>query len=192
MKTYLKNNLKYYLLAAFVLCLFAALFLIPRGASASADEPENNRPVVAASIEGVEYTSIDEALFAWKDGTSLVLRADVTYQNRVIITGEKTLDLNGFTFTGTGSRTLQVDGTLYLTDTSAQKNGMVSGKGVFVSGSLYMEGGSIANNYAELGAGVYVNEGGLFSMSGGSVKNNVADQNGGGIYVGGALYAKEP
>lgn len=188
MKTYLKNNLKYYLLAAFVLCLFAALFLIPRGASASADEPEDNRPVVAASIEGVEYTSIDEALFAWKDGTSLVLRADVTYQNRVIITGEKTLDLNGFTFTGTGSRTLQVDGTLYLTDTSAQKNGMVSGKGVFVSGSLYMEGGSIANNYAELGAGVYVNEGGLFSMSGGSVKNNVADQNGGGIYVGGALY----
>lgn len=188
MKTYLKTYLKYCLFAVIFVCLFAALFLLPRGVSASADEPEDNPPAaVAASVDDVDYASIDEALSAWKDGTSLVLRADVTYQNRVTTTGEKTLDLNGFTFTGTGSRTLQVDGTLYLTDTSAQKNGMVSGKGVWVSGSLYMKSGSIAYNDAELGAGVYVDEGGSFSMSGGSVKNNVAGRNGGGIYVGGAL-----
>jgi hypothetical protein len=47
-----------------------------------------------------------------------------------------------------------------------------------------MSGGSVSDNTATTGGGVYVSYGGTFNMSGGAViSGNTASANGGGVYV---------
>lgn len=75
----------------------------------------------------------------------------------------------------------------YITSTSSGKKN--SGGGVQVYGGTFnMNGGSISDNMAENGAGVYVgyssSTAGTFKMNGGTITNNkVINGNGGGVYV---------
>ena len=75
----------------------------------------------------------------------------------------------------------------YITPTSSSKQN--SGGGVQVYGGTFiMNGGSISDNMAEKGAGVYVGKNGstpsTFTMNGGTITNNkVINGNGGGVYV---------
>lgn len=74
----------------------------------------------------------------------------------------------------------------YVTSTSYRNN---TGGGVLVFGGTFiMNSGSIRDNMAENGAGVYVGESGsipgTFTMNGGTITNNkVIEGNGGGVYV---------
>lgn len=59
-------------------------------------EPEPEPEVVVASIDGVEFTSMEEALETAQDGDEIVLEAD--YDKSIDIDGKKiTLNLNGHT-----------------------------------------------------------------------------------------------
>jgi len=77
-----------------------------------------------------------------------------------------------------------------------------SGGGVYVSGRFFMKNGSILDNSAEVGGGVFIEgsstfrfppiaggsvfENGLFVMENGSISNNLAEE-GGGIYIYGSF-----
>ena len=90
------------------------------------------------------------------------------------------------TFTMNDNATISGN-TAYITSTSSAKQN--SGGGVQVYGGTFnMNGGSISDNMAENGAGVYVGKSGstlgTFIMNGGTITNNkVIKGNGGGVYV---------
>ena len=90
------------------------------------------------------------------------------------------------TFTMNDNATISGN-TAYITSTSSAKQN--SGGGVQVYGGTFiMNSGSISNNMAENGAGVYVGKSGstlgTFTMNGGTITNNkVINGNGGGVYV---------
>ena len=112
-----------------------------------------------------------------------------------------TLDLNGHIIdrnlaSGEKGRVILVEGaTLTITDTSADKNGKITGgyltggnRGAGVSvnnGNLILNGGSIYGNSAESGAGVYIKNS-TFTVNGGSVSENYASKNVAGVYLDGA------
>ncbi|MDR3012709.1 MAG: hypothetical protein LBU70_05805 [Chitinispirillales bacterium] len=61
-----------------------------------------------------------------------------------------------------------------------------TGGGVrIVSGSLTMKGGTISDNTAPNGGGVFVGTGGnvTFTMDGGAISNNIAKEKGGGVFI---------
>ena len=90
------------------------------------------------------------------------------------------------TFTVNGKATISRN-SAYIESTSSWKNNY--GGGVLVLGGTFnMNGGSISDNMAENGAGVYVKDNssnaGTFTMNGGTITNNkVIKGNGGGVYV---------
>ena len=90
------------------------------------------------------------------------------------------------TFTMNGNATISGNSAYIDSTDNYRKN---SGGGVQVyGGNFIMNGGSIRDNMAENGAGVYVGESdstlGTFTMNGGTITNNkVIKGNGGGVYV---------
>lgn len=108
------------------------------------------------------------------------------------------LDLNGYTInrgltsaTANGS-VIYVEGNLEITDSSASKNGKITGGkntsnggGICVDGgNLTINGGNITGNKADhaVGGGVYV-EGGTLSMNGGEISDNEGYAYCGGVYL---------
>lgn len=55
------------------------------------------------------------------------------------------------------------------------------GGGIYNSGTLIMQGGTISGNKADLGGGVY-NHNGIFVMEDGTIIGNTSNQHGGGVY----------
>lgn len=71
-----------------------------------------------------------------------------------------------------------------------QQEGFAYGGGITVRGTLQMEGGTIAGNYANSnGGGVTVVTNGSFIMTGGSICGNYAATSGGGLMVNGSALA---
>ena len=63
-------------------------------------------------------------------------------------------------------------------------NAMSKGGGVIVDGSFALSGGSISDNQASGGGGLFVTNDGTFEMSGGSIDGNTANViSGGGVFV---------
>ena len=90
------------------------------------------------------------------------------------------------TFTMNGNATISGN-SAYVTSTSFGKKNSGGGVQVF-GGTFIMNSGSIRDNMAENGAGVYVGDNssstGTFTMNGGTITNNkVIKGNGGGVYV---------
>ncbi|MCD7846933.1 MAG: hypothetical protein LUG49_02705 [Oscillospiraceae bacterium] len=121
------------------------------------------------------------------------LNSDVTLTNNIVISSGNTvtIDLNGYTLTGTGNNSvITANGTLMLIDSSSAKTGKITGGsatyggGVYVggTGSFTMSGGTITGNSGTYGGGVYVSNSGSFTMEGGMISNNKATH-GGGVYV---------
>lgn len=131
-------------------------------------------------VAGSYYLSQDVTLDkTWvpADGTLLCLNGhNITMNNNVDVI----LVEAGVTFTlydcndqtKVGIITHDTDGT----------NTTYTGHGVNVKGTFYMKGGAIVGNTADLGGGVYVDNGGTFSTSSGFVDGNTA-RLGGGVYV---------
>lgn len=124
-------------------------------------------------------------------------------QTDITITGgaEVNLALDGKTLTGMGNAsviTVESGATLNLYDatdgtgviTGGNKNVTTLttyyGGGIQVAGTLNMYGGTISENKAGYGGGVYVKDAGAtatFNMYGGAIKNNEVLTSGGGVYV---------
>ena len=134
-----------------------------------------------------------EAAFAEADSTpgcTLKLLDDVS--GNITVTGEFTLDLNGYDIVGASSAsviTLEEGAVFTLTDESIFADGKVSGGkltnggAVTVYGAIFnMQGGTLCNNTASCGGGIFVSKSGKVFMSGGRICNNEA-MSGGGVYV---------
>jgi hypothetical protein len=91
---------------------------------------------------------------------------------------------------GKGGGVFSNQGQFIMKGGSVYDNTAPSGGGVFVGNSLSfftMEGGDIYGNGAattESGGGVFVANPGTFTMNGGTIRDNTAAKNGGGVFVG--------
>ncbi len=152
-----------------------------------------------AKVGSVEYDTLDSALEAWQDNTVLTLLKDISDHPTISVSGNKTLDLNGMKLDGIngegGGSVLRVTGgQLTVTDSSAGKNGTITGGYAVSGGGIYVEnatlrltGGSVEGNRANYGGGVYaVNS--TVEFSAGTVRNNNAIY-GGGVYLSGGSFA---
>lgn len=158
------------------------------------------------SVEN-EETEITAAGGELQTGT-YKLTEDVTLKDAnltIPVDEEVTIDLNGNTLTGNGlGSVIRVYGKLTILDsdnggkiaggfknyTGAWVNNVEhDGGGIFVDthAEVILESGSITENDAWNGGGVYVNGGGSFTMNGGEISNNRTLRpyhgGGGGIYV---------
>ena len=152
----------------------------------------------------------------WSSGGVIMLLKDISLTKTAAIdggshlsldkdTGEGgspvTIDLNGHTISGNRSASvLSVStGFLEIKDSSANPDGTggtgkITGGGgsggggisVDTSGVLRLVSGSITENEADTGAGVYVS--GTFVMTGGSIQSNTADGTDGTNGTGGGVY----
>ncbi len=155
----------------------------------------------------------------WSSGGVITLLKDISLTQTAAITGGNqsgfnsdtgeggspvTIDLNGHTISGNGSASvLSVStGFLEIEDSSANPDGTggtgkitggggSSGGGINVdtSGVLRLVSGSITQNEADTGAGVYVS--GTFVMTGGQITSNTAGVpgitgRGGGVFIAGS------
>jgi hypothetical protein len=150
--------------------------------------------ITIKSNGGKRYISYDdfstaESLFTVGSGTTLVL------EDNVIIVGNRDHGWNGKKSLITiepGGKLILKPGAKVLHHYSDAKGG-----GVYVGGSLDMQGGEIIGNYAAYeGGGVYVAPGGIFNMAGSNarIRRNRADydshegnyeKGGGGVSVDG-------
>ncbi len=120
---------------------------------------------------------------------------EITMNDSATISDNSSLSARGYgggvfvsknaTFTMNDNATISGN-SAYVTSTSSRNN---TGGGVLVLGGTFiMNSGSIRDNRAENGAGVYVGDNnsstGTFTMNGGTITNNkVIKGNGGGVYV---------
>ena len=161
------------------------------------------------------YGTLADAVAAWTDGSTLTLMADAELAERITITGNKTIDLNGYGLKSTvdgqqvfsiadadGDSSLTInDGASTRTNTGSNRpEGIVGGYltgghndnygwggGIYLGNgdTLTLNGGTITGNSAYNGGGVVIN-GATFNMNGGAITNNTAVQ--GGDIGGGGVY----
>lgn len=145
-----------------------------------------------------KYATLQAAInAATAAGDTVTLLMDVTEDVTVAAGQSITLDLAGYTITGTGTGVVvTVSGSMTLTDTSAAQTGTITGGkptaaggGVYVNGGAFtMEAGTISGitttsrTSATYGSGVYVGGSGTFAMKGGTISSNAA-KIGGGVYI---------
>ncbi len=85
-----------------------------------------------AEVDGEKYESLAEALEAAEDGDTVTLLTDISLDEMVTVTGTVTLDLNGYTITGTDNTTANFGlitvnkGNLTVTDSSEAKTGNIN------------------------------------------------------------------
>ena len=142
------------------------------GGYSVAIDPEQN--VFTASVGGVGYASLADAIDAADYGDVVTLLADVTGSATITIDESITLDLNGKTIKNTANNVwaVKIDGNsnVALTDSSEDASGTIKGwKGVNVAvgSSLIMNDGNVIATGAT-GAGIQV-YGSSVTMKGGSV-----------------------
>lgn len=151
---------------AFFLILAMMVTILPTTAF-TADAPTGPVSITAFDdlTELLAYYSTDK------------LPVDIEVSNTIEINSSFTLDLNGHTvtYTGTTGSVFHVanGATFTLTDSSGNNGKITGGKGSEVT---------VQNLTYTVGGGVYVDGGGLFQMHGGSITDNSA-QSGGGVFV---------
>lgn len=96
----------------------------------------------------------------------------------------------GMTYSSCGGGIFVNSGALKLTNvTITGRNDIENldgyyGGGIYnMTGTLTFIGGTISENTARLGGGVFVNDGGTFTMEGGAITGNAAKSWGGGVYI---------
>lgn len=166
-----------------------------------------------------KFGSLKEALSAWENGSTLRLLTN-SQTTPIPVSGEKTLDLNGFCLSCNGggsvlsllpSSKLSVIGAgkicggnaecgggiyaenaqLYLHGVTVSGNSAIRGGGVYLNNSrLWMSGGAFCENSADYGGGVYLFES-FAELLGSSVSSNSAAVNGGGVYLWGEKNSAE-
>jgi len=154
-----------------------------------------------ATISNNTATSSGGGIYA--TGTTTVNLTDTTISKNTASDG------GGIYFTGT---TLDIDAASIIGDSSNDSNTATNGAGIYIAGGtvnlkgtvahnkasskgggIYIAGsqtlildstnlGSIKNNTAGTGGGIYIDSSGSFEMSAGEISNNTATSNGAGIY----------
>jgi len=109
------------------------------------------------------------------------------------LTHNSTFTMTGGTISGntatTGGGALDIENGIATISAGTISGNVVTsasgfGGGIYLkAANLTMSGGSITNNRANNGGGIYVDTSGLINMSGGTISNNVAAANGGGIFT---------
>lgn len=165
---------KYIFLFTAVCLLMLGAALLPPSVSAFAEQEEDaeEEPSAVATVDGAPQSDLESALSAWTQGTTLTLLADAE-TSTVTVSEEKTLDLNGRTFSlkeGETGSVLIVAGTGVLT---VQDSGT---------------GGKITGGNAVEGGGILIRAEGTLRLLGGSVTGNRASEHGGGVCASGAVY----
>lgn len=123
-----------------------------------------------ASLNGVEYDSIEEAIKAagTTESTIQILRDSDPGATIIIEEGQSiTLDLNGFTTVNYTE--LQNNGTLKIIDTSAGQNGKITGligTAIKNAGTLELNGGTVSDT------GYAINNTGTVNITGGKLTGN--------------------
>ena len=181
--------------------------------------PSSSYPTTVAFVRNGEqktfYTPLSDALSGWANDSTLTLLTNVTTDSTISVTGTKTLDLNGYGITMTGSGSVISVGSganltlndsnnpntthYYAVDNSGLAmvgNGSLSftggyitggnvngyGGGIYIDGTVTMNGGTIIGNHAERGGGVGIPQGnGKFTLNAGTISYNTASTYGGGV-----------
>ena len=150
-------------------------------------EPET--PKKAAKIGEDEYPTVAAAIAAADGSESIVLLRDVT--ENITINKSLTLNLGGFTLTGTGTETvvkisgenlniIVKDGT--ITGGSTDYGGGVNIQNV--AGTVTLDNCTITKNEASnAGGGIYIASSGTVKIKNGKITENTATNSGAGIYV---------
>ena len=163
----------------------ALYFSTDPGSSVILDE--NGEAMVIES----DWTLLRKQIANAASGTTITLDRDWTaIESDISLTvpADKsiTIDLNGYTIDGQNAMTktiFDVRGTLTIKDTSANKEGKITGgthSAIENYGTLYFESGNITGNTANSNGGGIENKG-IFVMNGGVISDNTTKY-GGGIY----------
>ena len=124
-----------------------------------------------AEINGVKYTSLEDAFKAAADGDTIKLNADIDVNETIVIPEglEITIDLNGKKLTAANDNVnLDINGDLTIIDSIG--GGVSTMRNHKVYGSLTVESGTL-QNIATLGAGYPVNlYGGKVIVNGGTIQ----------------------
>ena len=146
-------------------------------------------PKNAAKIGENEYPTVAAAIAAADGSESIVLLCDVT--ENITINKSLTLNLGGFTLTGTGTETvvkisgenlniIVKDGT--ITGGSTDYGGGVNIQNV--AGTVTLDNCTITKNEASnAGGGIYIASSGTVKIKNGKITENTATNSGAGIYV---------
>lgn len=146
-------------------------------------------PKNAAKIGEDEYPTVAAAIAAADGSESIVLLRDVT--ENITINKSLTLNLGGFTLTGTGTETvvkisgenlniIVKDGT--ITGGSTDYGGGVNIQNV--AGTVTLDNCTITKNEASnAGGGIYIASSGTVKIKNGKITENTATNSGAGIYV---------
>ena len=138
----------------------------------------------AAAVDDTAYMTLEEAVAAWKDGTTLKLLKDGE-ANLVVPSGEnRTLDLNGCVLDGSAPVTVSTGAGLTVKDSDPAKEHAfsVGANGLWAlndNGTEKLAGGCITGGQREVGGGI--SNSGALVLEGGNVVGNLARSAGGGI-----------
>ena len=156
-------------------------------------EPEKPEvPKYAAKIGDDKYPTVADAIDAIKAESSdntITLLCDVT--ENITINKPLTLDLGGFTLTGTGTETVvKISGenlNIIVKDGTITGGNTNYGGGVNiqnVAGTVTLDNCTITKNEASnAGGGVYIASSGTVTIKNGKITENTAGNSGAGIYV---------
>lgn len=155
----------------------------------------------AASVDGVSYSSVQEAVDSLNgdfSGKTVLMLKDCRESVVIPENTKLSLDLNGHILHGQVGSVVIVEETAELTilDSTEEKNGQITGGvgsvnpyssgaemvggGLFVKGKATLESGTIIDNGADYGGGVYVGGTGSFTL----LRDGAVTQNaGGGVYL---------
>ncbi len=148
-------------------------------------------PASSLTINGGEFVnSTDGVVYANGSGVVVTLNGGTLKENTTPGNGGAICVDGGGTFIMNGGT---VDNNKSLRDAN-EDWGKIGGGGIYVLGNMTMSGGTVSNNTAGAGGGIFVNANWhdhgapcdyIFKMSGGTVTGNVANKiEGGGIRIG--------
>ncbi|MCR5607934.1 MAG: hypothetical protein K6G26_02595 [Lachnospiraceae bacterium] len=157
---------------------------------------------VTANNNTTNYTSFSEAISAWTGGSTLKLLADVELSSKVNVTGNRTLDLNGygikvtaasnsFVIEKNGKITIKDDdtsGRIHYITLDNYRGVAVSDTGnetkvVDGSGVVKVTGGYLTGGAGQYGGMIYVKNSAEAEINGGTFVGNVVTKGGGAVYL---------
>ena len=139
-------------LLSLALCLALCLGLFPFGALAANEtvsSEDSNTDYVASVMdvgETVNYTSLDDALDAVKDGDTITLLSDAAVTRWHSLSKAFTLELNGKTVTTQSTAELYLHARVIVQDSSTGKTGGMAGTALLnvqEGGALIIQSGTV-------------------------------------------------
>ena len=180
-------------LLSLALCLALCLGLFPFGALAANEtvsSEDSNTDYVASVMdvgETVNYTSLDNALDAVKDGDTITLLSDAAVTRCHSLSTAFTLELNGKTATTQSTAELYLHARVIVQDSSTGKTGGMAGTALL----NVQEGGDLIIQSGTFDGKITINDGKL-TINGGTFNQEVALPRGDSdsVFFSGGTFAK--